>query len=233
MLELIDVHAGYGRAAVLQGVRLHVTRGEIVTLIGSNGAGKSTALRTISGLVPTRQGQIRFLGQAISDRPSHAIVRAGLAHVPEGRRLFGDMTVRENLLLGGYTCSRRESDERLARAYAWFPLLAERDRQLAGSLSGGEQQMVAIARGLMADPKLLLLDEPSLGLAPKLVAQVAEMIRTVRARGVTILLVEQNANLALQLCDRGYVLQVGRIVLEGAGRELLDDPFVRTAYLGL
>ncbi|MBI4269700.1 MAG: ABC transporter ATP-binding protein [Candidatus Rokubacteria bacterium] len=233
MLELIDVHAGYGRAAVLQGVRLHVTPGEIVTLIGSNGAGKSTALRTISGLVPTRQGQIRFLGQAISDRPSHAIVRAGLAHVPEGRRLFGDMTVRENLLLGGYTGSRRQSDERLARAYAWFPLLAERDRQLAGSLSGGEQQMVAIARGLMADPKLLLLDEPSLGLAPKLVAQVAEMIRTVRARGVTILLVEQNANLALQLCDRGYVLQVGRIVLEGAGRELLDDPFVRTAYLGL
>ena len=233
MLELIDVHAGYGRAAVLQGVSLHVTRGEIVTLIGSNGAGKSTALRTISGLVPTRQGQIRFLGRAISDRPSHAIVRAGLAHVPEGRRLFGDMTVRENLLLGGYTGSRRESDERLARAYAWFPLLAERDRQLAGSLSGGEQQMVAIARGLMADPKLLLLDEPSLGLAPKLVAQVAEMIRTVRARGVTILLVEQNANLALQLCDRGYVLQVGRIVLEGAGRELLDDPFVRTAYLGL
>ena len=233
MLELIDVHAGYGRAAVLQGVSLHVTQGEIVTLIGSNGAGKSTALRTISGLVPTRQGQIRFLSQAISDRPSHAIVRAGLAHVPEGRRLFGDMTVRENLLLGGYTGSRRESDERLARAYAWFPLLAERDRQLAGSLSGGEQQMVAIARGLMADPKLLLLDEPSLGLAPKLVAQVAEMIRTVRARGVTILLVEQNANLALQLCDRGYVLQVGRIVLEGAGRELLDDPFVRTAYLGL
>ena len=233
MLELIDVHAGYGRAAVLQGVSLHVTQGEIVTLIGSNGAGKSTALRTISGLVPTRQGQIRFLGQPISDRPSHAIVRAGLAHVPEGRRLFGDMTVRENLLLGGYTGSRRESDERLARAYAWFPLLAERDRQLAGSLSGGEQQMVAIARGLMTDPKLLLLDEPSLGLAPKLVAQVAEMIRAVRDRGVTILLVEQNANLALQLCDRGYVLQVGRIVLEGAGRELLDDPFVRTAYLGL
>jgi branched-chain amino acid transport system ATP-binding protein len=233
MLELIDVEAGYGRAAVLRDVRFHVSPGEIVTLIGSNGAGKSTTLRTISGLVRTRKGLIRFLGQTISDRPSYAIVRAGLAHVPEGRRLFADMTVRENLLLGGYTCTRRESDERLGRAYEWFPALAERDRQLAGSLSGGEQQMVAIARGLMASPRLLLLDEPSLGLAPKLVAQVAEMIRTVRARGVTILLVEQNAHLGLQLCDRAYVLQVGRIVREGAGRDLLHDPLVRTAYLGL
>ncbi|MBI2158777.1 MAG: ABC transporter ATP-binding protein [Candidatus Rokubacteria bacterium] len=215
MLELDGVEAGYGAGPVLRGVSVRVERGEIVTLIGSNGAGKSTTLRAISGLVGVRKGRIRFLDRVISGRPSHAIVRAGVAHVPEGRRLFGEMTVRENLLLGAYTAPRRELGQRVARVYDWFPRLAERDQQLAGSLSGGEQQMAAIGRGLMADPTLLLLDEPS------------------RDRGLTVLLVEQNAHLALQFSDRAYVLQTGQIALEGASRDLLGDPFVRTAYLGL
>ena len=233
MLELDGVEAGYGAGPVLRGVSVRVDRGEIVTLIGSNGAGKSTTLRAISGLVAVRKGRIRFLDRVISGRPSHAIVRAGVAHVPEGRRLFGEMTVRENLLLGAYIAPRRELGQRVARVYDWFPRLAERDHQLAGSLSGGEQQMVAIGRGLMADPTLLLLDEPSLGLAPKLVVQVAEMIRAIRDRGLTVLLVEQNAHLALQFSDRAYVLQTGQIALEGVSRDLLGDPFVRKAYLGL
>jgi branched-chain amino acid transport system ATP-binding protein len=233
MLELERLEAGYGVAPVLRHVTLRVGRGEIVTLIGSNGAGKSTTLRAISGLLTISRGEIRFLGDAISGRPSHAIVRAGIAHVPEGRRLFGEMTVRENLLLGAYTCPRRELGARVARVYEWFPALAERDHQLAGSLSGGEQQMVAIGRGLTADPKLLLLDEPSLGLAPKLVMQVAGMIQAIRDRGITVLLVEQNAQLALSISDRAYVLQTGRIAREGASRDLLGDPVVRTAYLGL
>ena len=233
MLEIEGLEASYGGALVLRDVSARVDRGEIVTLIGSNGAGKSTTLRAISGLVVIRGGQIRFRGQLITRRPSHAIVRAGVAHVPEGRRLFGEMTVRENLLLGAYTCRRRELGGRLTRVYQWFPQLAERDHQMAGSLSGGEQQMVAIGRGLMADPSLLLLDEPSLGLAPKLVAQVADMIRSIRELGITILLVEQNAQLALQISDRAYVLQTGRVAREGASRDLLGDPFVRTAYLGL
>jgi branched-chain amino acid transport system ATP-binding protein len=233
MLDLLDLEAGYGVAPVLRNITLRVTRGEIVTLIGSNGAGKSTTLRAISGLVTISQGEVRFRDRVISGRPSHAIVRAGLAHVPEGRRLFGEMTVRENLLLGAYTCRRRELGDRIARVYEWFPALAERNHQMAGSLSGGEQQMVAIGRGLMADPTLLLLDEPSLGLAPKLVIQVAEMIQSIRDRGITVLLVEQNAHLALRISDRAYVLQTGRIAREGASRDLLGDPFVRTAYLGL
>jgi len=233
VLELVGVEAAYARAAVLQDVSLRVGEGEIVTLIGSNGAGKSTTLRAISRLVRVRRGAIRFLGAAISDRPSHEVVRLGLTHVPEGRRLFADMTVRENLLLGAYTCARRDVDAGLARVYEWFPRLRERDVQLAGSLSGGEQQMLAIGRGLMVQPKLLMLDEPSLGLAPKLVAQVADMIQTIRARGITVLLVEQNARLALQISDRAYVLRTGRVVLEGRSADLLGDPMVRRAYLGL
>jgi branched-chain amino acid transport system ATP-binding protein len=233
VLELTDVVAGYGGAPVLQGVSLTVREGEIVTLIGSNGAGKSTTLRAISRLISVRAGEIRFRGERISDRPSHAVVRSGLAHVPEGRRLFADMTVRENLLLGGYTCTRGELDDRLARVHAWFPRLAEREHQMAGSLSGGEQQMVAIARGLMTQPTLLMLDEPSLGLAPKLVVQVGEMIETIRQRGVTVMLVEQNARLALELADRAYVLQTGRIAFEGPSADVRDHPDVRAAYLGL
>jgi branched-chain amino acid transport system ATP-binding protein len=233
MLEVDGLEAGYGAAPVLRNITLRVERREIVTLIGSNGAGKSTTLRAISGLATIRRGEIRFLGHVISRWRSHAIVRAGVAHVPEGRRLFGEMTIRENLLLGAYTSRRRELVDRIARVYDWFPRLAERDHQLAGSLSGGEQQMVAIGRGLMADPTLLLLDEPSLGLAPKLVTQVAEMIQSIRGRGITVLLVEQNAHLALQLSDRAYVLQTGAIAREGTSRDLLGDAFVRAAYLGL
>jgi branched-chain amino acid transport system ATP-binding protein len=233
VLELDNVEAGYGGAAVLHGISLTVADGEIVTLIGGNGAGKSTTLRAISRLIAIRRGEIRFRGERVSDRPSHAVVRRGLSHVPEGRRLFADMTVRENLLLGGYTCARRELEGRLARVYEWFPRLAERTQQMAGSLSGGEQQMVAIARGLMTQPALLMLDEPSLGLAPKLVLQVGEMIQAIRQRGITVMLVEQNARLALELADRAYVLQTGRIALEGASRDVRDHPDVRAAYLGL
>ena len=233
MLELSGVQAGYGRAPVLRDVSLSVGEGEIVTLIGSNGAGKSTTLRVISRLIPTRAGTIRFRGEVISGASSHAVVRRGLVHIPEGRRLFTDMTVRENLLLGGYTCRRRELDARIAQVFEWFPVLGERGRQLARSLSGGEQQMVAIARGLITQPVCVMLDEPSLGLAPKLVGQVAQMIRTIRERGITVLLVEQNARLALELADRAYVLQTGRIALEGPSREVLDNQEVRAAYLGL
>jgi branched-chain amino acid transport system ATP-binding protein len=220
VLELTSVQAGYGPAPVLQGVSLSVKEGEIVTLIGSNGAGKSTTLRAISRLIPVRAGAIRFRGELISNASSHLVVQRGLVHIPEGRRLFADMTVRENLLLGAYTCRRSELDARLARVYEWFPVLGQRERQLAHSLSGGEQQMV-------------MLDEPSLGLAPKLVGQVADMIRSIRAHGITVMLVEQNARLALELADRAYVLQTGRIALEGSSREVLDNQEVRAAYLGL
>jgi len=233
VLDLMGVQAGYGPAPVLQGVSLSVREGEIVTLIGSNGAGKSTTLRAISRLIPVRAGTIRFRGELISNASSHLVVRRGLVHIPEGRRLFTDMTVKENLLLGGYTCGRRELDGRLAQVYEWFPVLGEREHQLARSLSGGEQQMVAIARGLMIQPAFVMLDEPSLGLAPKLVGQVAEMIRSIRARGITVMLVEQNARLALELADRAYVLQTGRIALEGPSREVLNNQEVRAAYLGL
>jgi branched-chain amino acid transport system ATP-binding protein len=214
-------------------VSLTVGEGEIVTLIGSNGAGKTTTLRAISRLIPVRAGTIRFRGELISHSSSHLVVRRGLVHIPEGRRLFTDMTVRENLLLGGYTCRRRELDARLAQVFEWFPVLGGRQSQLARSLSGGEQQMVAIARGLMTQPVCVVLDEPSLGLAPKLVGQVAEMIRAIRGRGITVLLVEQNARLALELADRAYVLQTGRIALEGPSREVLSNQEVRAAYLGL
>jgi branched-chain amino acid transport system ATP-binding protein len=233
VLELTEVQAGYGAAPVLQGISISVKQGEIVTLIGSNGAGKSTTLRVISRLIPVRAGVIRFRGELISGEGSHRVVRRGLVHVPEGRRLFPDMTVRENLLLGGYTCRRGELPARLAGVYDWFPLLRERDRQLAGSLSGGEQQMVAIARGLMIQPTLVMLDEPSLGLAPRLVGQVADMIRAIRERGITVMLVEQNARLALELSDRAYVLQTGRIALEGPSRDVVANAEVRAAYLGL
>ena len=229
----MGVQAGYGPAPVLRGVSLSVREGEIVTLIGSNGAGKSTTLRAISRLIPVRAGTIRFRGELISNVSSHLVVRRGLVHIPEGRRLFTDMTVKENLLLGGYTCGRRELDGRLAQVYEWFPVLGEREHQLARSLSGGEQQMVAIARGLMIQPAFVMLDEPSLGLAPKLVSQVAEMIRSIRARGITVMLVEQNARLALELADRAYVLQTGRIALEGPSRDVVNNQEVRAAYLGL
>ena len=226
MLDLADVRTGYGRADVLHGVSISVRAGEIVSLIGGNGAGKSTTLRAISGLLRVTHGAIRFKEETISNLPPHQVVRAGVSHVPEGRRLFGDMTVRENLLIGGYTCPASELSGRLERVYAMFPRLRERDRQASGSLSGGEQQMAAIGRGLM-------LDEPSMGLAPKMVAAVADMVRSVRELGISILLVEQNASIALDISDRVYVLQMGRVVKEGSSESLRSDPFVRRAYLGL
>ena len=232
MLEVVQLHAGYRRMVVLRGISLTVGTGEIVSLIGSNGAGKSTTLRTISGLVPLRDGQIRFKGSELHRRPAE-VVKSGISQVPEGRRLFADMTVHENLLLGAYTCATGELAERIEQVYDLFPQVRQRSRQHAGSLSGGEQQMVAIGRGLMAKPQLLMLDEPSMGLAPKLVAQLADIIKRIRSLGISVLLVEQNARLALEIADRAYVLQMGTIVTQGPSATLRDDPFVRRAYLGL
>jgi branched-chain amino acid transport system ATP-binding protein len=232
MLELVNVHAGYGRTLVLHGISLTVDAGEIVSLIGSNGAGKSTTLRTISGLLTIRAGKIQYKGAPLGSRPWN-VVRSGISQIPEGRRLFVDMTVHENLLLGAYTCPTAELSARLEQVYSVFPRLRERSRQFAGSLSGGEQQMAAIGRGLMAKPDLLMLDEPSMGLAPKMVAQVADIVKSIRALGISILLVEQNARIALEIADRSYVLQMGKIVMEGPSATLRNDPFIRRAYLGL
>ncbi len=233
MLELRAVAAGYGRTLVLRDIDLAVAAGEVVTLIGANGAGKSSTLRVISGLLAARAGEIRFSGEAINGLRPHEIVRRGIVHVPEGRRLFNDMTVRENLLLGAYTTTKAESRGRLEEIFALFPRIKERERQLAGSLSGGEQQMVAIGRGLMSKPKLLMLDEPSLGLAPKLVRQVGEIVSSIRAIGITVLLVEQNARMALHAADRAYILQTGQVILSGSSADLRNDPAVQAAYLGV
>jgi branched-chain amino acid transport system ATP-binding protein len=231
-LEGVDVF--YGDAQALSGVSLTVGKGEIVTLIGANGAGKSTTLRTVSGLLSPRRGRVVFDGRRLDTRPAHAVAAAGIGHVPEARRLFPNMTVRENLLMGAYRpdlWAAREAS--LGRVYAAFPRLRERRDQLAGTLSGGEQQMCAIGRAMMGRPTLLMLDEPSLGLAPNVVDQIFDIVRDIARDGVTILLVEQNAHLALEIADRGYVMETGRIVLEGRGRDLLDEPHVRRAYLGL
>lgn len=231
MLEVVQLHAGYGRMAVLHGISLTVNAGEIVSLIGSNGAGKSTTLRTISGLVALRDGEIRFKGTALRNRPAE-VVQSGISQVPEGRRLFSDMTVHENLLLGAYTCAPRELAERLEQVYDLFPRVRERSRQHAGSLSGGEQQMVAIGRALMARPKLLCMDEPSMGLSPAFVEQVFEIIQAINRQGTSIFMVEQNANMALSVADRAYVLQTGQIVLSGPATELRQNELIRHAYLG-
>ena len=233
MLTLTDVHTRYGQVECLKGVSLEVRPGEIVTLIGANGAGKTTTLMAISGLVPVSAGTILWDGQRLDGLPSDVIVRRGIAHVPEGRRVFARLTLEENLRLGAY--QRRDAAaiaEDLERTWQLFPVLKERRRQLAGTLSGGEQQMLAIARGLMARPKLLLLDEPSLGLAPKLVTALFETIRRINREGVTILLVEQNAYLALQVAHRGYVLETGRILLSDTAEALRSNPRVQHAYLG-
>ncbi len=232
MLEVSDLHAGYGRVEVLQGISFAVGRGEIVVLIGPNGAGKTTTLKTVAGLLPARRGSIRFEGRDVAGTPAHRLVRAGIALIPEGRLVFPDQTVRDNLLLGAYGRRGDGIEADIERHFDRFPVLRERQTQLAGTLSGGEQQMLAIARGLMARPRLLLLDEPSLGLAPRLVREVFEVLPRLRDDGVTLLLVEQMATLALGIADRGYVLERGRIVLEGAGRDLLGDPAVARAYLG-
>jgi len=234
LLELRDLDVFYGRVQVLHGVSLTVGKGEIVALIGSNGAGKTTTLRTISGLVRPAKGEVRLRGTPVQTLGAEQIARLGVAHAPEGRRLFSRMTVRENLEMGAY--SRRDRAgirEDMDRVYRLFPRLRERSSQLSGSLSGGEQQMVAIGRALMGRPSILLLDEPSLGLAPVLVDAIFEVIREVSAEGTTILLIEQNALLALRTASRGYVLETGNVVLSGPSSELIASPDVQRAYLGM
>ena len=233
LLELRDVTARYGDVQVLWGVTLAVREGGIATLVGANGAGKTTTLKSISGVVPATGGEIFFDGENITRLSPHAIAARGIAHVPEGRRLFPLMSVKENLLLGAASAeARRRRDETLEQVYALFPRLKERERQMAGTLSGGEQQMVAIGRGLMARPRLMMLDEPSLGLAPIVVREMFEIIQSVNREGITILLVEQNVQQSLRLADQCYVLENGRVTLAGAGSELLNDERVRQAYLG-
>ena len=232
ILKVSDINVYYGAIHAIKGVSFEVNPGEIVTLIGANGAGKSTTLQTISGLLHSRTGSIEFLGESLMGIPAHKIVAKGLAQVPEGRRIFLQMTVEENLQMGAYTRSGAGIDQDLEKVYTYFPRLMERRRQIAGTLSGGEQQMLAMGRALMSRPKLLMLDEPSMGLAPILVEQIFEIIRTLHKAGTTILLVEQNAQAALSIADRGYVLETGRIVTSGTGAELLASPDIKRAYLG-
>jgi branched-chain amino acid transport system ATP-binding protein len=233
ILELADLTAGYGDVQVLWGVSFAVREGEIVTLVGANGAGKTTSLKAVSGVVPATGGRIMFDGNRIDKLASHRIAALGISHVPEGRRLFPMMTVRENLELGPASREARKSrEESIQHVFSLFPRLKERESQMAGTLSGGEQQMVAIGRGLMAKPRLLMLDEPSLGLAPIVVKEMFEIIKRVNQEGITVLLVEQNVQQSLKIADRAFVLENGRVVLEGAGAELLNDERVREAYLG-
>ena len=233
VLEIDNLHVFYGGIHALKGIHLEVEKGRIIALIGANGGGKSTTLRAISGLVKPQQGSIRFLGQDIAGRASHQVVEMGVVMVPEGRRIFPNLTVMENLLLGGYIRrNRQELREDLEWVFTLFPRLRERTWQKGGTLSGGEQQMLAVARALMSRPRLLMMDEPSLGLAPLLVKEIFEIITTLNAQGVTILLIEQNAKAALEIAHYAYVLETGRITLEGEGKTLLLDERVRKAYLG-
>ena len=234
MLIVENLQVFYGDVQALWGISFSVTGGEIVTLLGGNGAGKTTALRTISGILRPAGGYVRFQEEEITRLAPHAIVARGVGHIPEGRKLWPGMTVLENLELGAYsTAARPRSPESLGWVFTLFPRLEERKRQRAGTLSGGEQQMLAIARALMARPKLLMLDEPSLGLAPLLVADLFRVVREINAQGVTVLLVEQNVHQALQIAHRAYVLETGRIIREGTARDLLADPSIKEAYLGL
>ena len=234
MLRLEHLSAGYGDAAVLEDVSLQVGAGEIVALLGANGAGKTTTLRTVSGLHRARRGEVFFEDQPVHTWPSHRIVAAGLVQVAEGRKLFPHMTVTENLEMGAFGRRVRANRKRtMAETFSLFPRLKERRHQLAGTLSGGEQQMLAVGRALMTEPKLLMLDEPSLGLAPKIVEDIFEVVRRINKEGVSILIVEQNAVQTLELADRAYVLENGHITLSGPGGDLLKDPRIREAYLGL
>ena len=232
MLRVERLESRYGRIAALHGVDLEVRRGELVALVGANGAGKSTLLRALSG-VQGSSGKIFFQGEEIQERPPESRVSLGIVQCPEGRQVFGPMSVEDNLRLGAYRRGQDSRAESIERVYAMFPILAERRKQAAGTLSGGQQQMLAIGRALMARPRLLLLDEPSMGLAPRLVAEIFACIRSLRAADTALLLVEQNAAAALAIADRGYVLETGRVVLSGTGPELLADEGVRAAYLGL
>jgi branched-chain amino acid transport system ATP-binding protein len=234
LLEVDHIDTYYGRVHALHGISLHIDEGEIVTLIGSNGAGKTTTLRTISGLTPASKGQVRMRGKDITHLPPDEVVRLGIGHVPEGRRIFGRLTVRDNLFLGAYTRKDRDGIRRdEEHVFKLFPRVKERLDQIGGTLSGGEQQMLAIARGLMSRPRVLLLDEPSLGLAPILVDQIFDIIRDINREGTTILLIEQNASKALAVANRGYVLETGAIVKEGPTTMLLESPDVQKAYLGI
>ena len=233
MLEVLDLHSGYGKIEILKGISIEVPAGKMVTLIGSNGAGKSTFLMTLSGVVQTRKGTIRFEGRSIQNLAPDAIVRLGITQVPEGRRVFQHLSVRENLDLGAYVRSgNREIEKDREELLVLFPILRDRLNSLAGNLSGGEQQMLAMARALMARPRILLLDEPSLGLAPKMVELIFSLIGEINRRGITILLVEQNAWKALEIADYGYVIESGKICLEGTGGELLSSSLVKHSYLG-
>ena len=232
LLEIRDMHTSYGTIKAVKGISFEVDQGEIVTLIGSNGAGKSTTLNTIVGTVPIASGEIWFNGANITKLPCHERVALGIALSPEGRQVFPEFSVEANLRMGAYTMSKSELAEGQEQAYTLFPILKERRRQAAGTLSGGEQQMLAVARALMCKPKLLMLDEPSLGLAPLIVAEIFKLIRRINEMGTTILLVEQNARMALRISNRGYVLETGNIVLSGKGSDLAVDEKVRAAYLG-
>ena len=234
MLKLVDLSLAYGPIRAVSNVSIDVNPGEVVTIIGGNGAGKSTLLKGISGLLQLAGGTLRFDGRDISSLPAHRRVAAGIALSPEGRQVFSDQSVKDNIMLGAYArhLSKSEMEEEIEQQFVLFPRLRERQNQLSATLSGGEQQMLAIARALMSKPKLLLLDEPSLGLAPKIILEIFAIVRSLRERGITILLVEQMANQALSIADRAYVLETGTVILSGTGKELLTNPKVRAAYLG-
>jgi branched-chain amino acid transport system ATP-binding protein len=233
ILKVEGLEACYGKVRVLKGVSLEVREGQIVTLLGSNGAGKSTTLRALSGLISSSAGKVTFCGEDITHMPAHEVVARGLIHLPEGRRVFKDLTVTENLELGSYTLKdKRERKRRMDNVFDRFPILRARSKQVGGTLSGGEQQMLAIGRGLMSSPKLLLMDEPSMGIAPLIIRDITDIIKNLHNEGTTILLVEQNAKMALGLADYGYVLDTGSIVLEGKGADLRKDEKVVKAYLG-
>lgn len=232
MLKVNNINVYYGSIHAVKDVSFEVHQGEVVTLIGANGAGKSTILQTVSGLLRSKTGSVEFLGETLDGVPAHKVVSKGLAHVPEGRRVFLQMTVEENLEMGAYTRPNIEIADSIADVYERFPRLKERRKQIAGTLSGGEQQMLAMGRALMSKPQLLMLDEPSMGLAPLLIEQIFSIIKELHEAGTTILLVEQNAQMALSVADRGYVLETGRIVTTGTGAQLLNDDAVKKAYLG-
>lgn len=231
LLKVTDLSVSYGHVEALRGVSVEVNKGQIVSIIGANGAGKTTLLRTISGMVKPLGGSVEFEGKPLPKRP-HKIVAEGVVHVPEGRKCFSGLTIRDNLLVGGYLFKGKELEQDLQEQYKLFPILEQRKDQFAGTLSGGEQQMLAVARGMMSRPKILLLDEPSMGLAPIIVNQIYDLIAQIRDRGITVLLVEQNARKALGICDYAYVLENGKINLQGPGDELLRSDAVRKAYLG-